>query len=262
MPKRAGFIRKVIYKMLPFKTYLWVLSKIYFLSYKAGMLKSSDFFGYQYFIKKVVQKGDVCIDIGANLGYFTVPLAKLAGKEGKVYAVEPVKPVLEVLRMNTKGLDNVEILPYALGKENKKIRLGNDSLKAKGYVASGSHYVLENEGDTEEKPEMEFDAEMKKAGELFSKLKRLDFIKCDVEGYEIYIIPELKPLILKYRPVLFVETSGENRAALLEIFSNNDFSPYVLKQGLMHKVRGDEKGDLIIIPSEKEERFSAYIKKG
>ena len=57
-----------------------------------------------------------------NLGYYARTLSRLAGPAGRVYAVEPVPPILAVLRRNLRRCRNVEILPYALGTENKPDR--------------------------------------------------------------------------------------------------------------------------------------------
>ena len=260
MKKKDSLIRKSLYNILPFKTYLLVLSKIYLYFFKTGFLKKNPFFAYQYFLQYVVQKGDTCIDIGANLGYYSVPMAKLAGKTGKVYAIEPVKPALKVLRANTKNFDNLEILPYALGQENKTIRLGNNTKKSKGYVASGSNFILDKNSKPKDDVDIQFDAEMKKASELFSDLNRLDFIKCDVEGYETHIIPEMKSLIMHFRPVLFVETNGETRKKIMNLFHENNFQTFVLKDGMMIEDRGDKSGDMIIIPDEKKAGFDRFIR--
>lgn len=260
MKKKDSLIRKSLFKILPFETYLWVLSKLYLNSYNSGILRNNPFFEYQYFLKNVIQKGDICIDIGANLGYYSVPMAKLAGKEGKVYAIEPVKPVLKVLRANTKKFDNIEILPYALGQENKTISLGNNSMKSKGYIASGSHFILDKNSRANDDVDIEFDAEMRNPNELFSDLNRLDFIKCDVEGYEVYIIPEMESLIMKFRPILFVETNGEARKQIMDLFHKHNFQTFVLKDGIMIEDKGDKKGDLIIIPDEKISDFHRFIR--
>lgn len=260
MNKEGQKLRIILYKILPFQTYLWVLSKMYFFLYKAGLLKSNSFFEYQHFLNKVIDQGGVCIDIGANLGYYTVPMSKIVGRRGLVYAVEPVKPVLKVLYSNTKHLKNVKILPYALGEENKEIRLGNNTLNQKGYIASGSHFIMENSFKKDAETDIVFNAEMKKGSELFKDLHHLDLIKCDVEGYEVNILPEMKDLIIKTRPTLFIESNGENRSKILEFFNRINFKAFIIRNGLLHGVKDGDKNDLIIIPEEKTERFKEYIK--
>jgi len=54
-------------------------------------------------IKKEVHHGDVVMDIGANIGYFTIILAKLVGDEGKVFAFEPDPTNFELLKKKCRN---------------------------------------------------------------------------------------------------------------------------------------------------------------
>jgi FkbM family methyltransferase len=67
-------------------------------------------------IRNNLKPGDTFIDIGSNIGYYTVLAAHLVGSEGKVVAIEPVPETVKVLRANCNlnHLRNVEILPTAL----------------------------------------------------------------------------------------------------------------------------------------------------
>ena len=245
--------KKILYKTLSFECYLSVLSKLYFISYKAGLLKNNPNIQYPYFLKNVIQKGDVIIDIGANLGYYACLFAEWTGKNGKVYAVEPVEPVRNVLRKNTRKFAWVEILPYALGTENKEIALGNDSLKSYGYVATGSHFVMDS-AEAAEIPEITFKAEMRRGSELFGNLSKLDFIKCDVEGYEIVIIPEIQDIIKKHTPPLLLETGGENRTKILAVMQGMNYEAFVLKNQKLVPETGTD--DILFIHRDKKSSFA------
>ncbi|MFV1980458.1 MAG: FkbM family methyltransferase, partial [Rhodothermia bacterium] len=107
-------LRHLLYSVLTFKQYLKVISWGYFVSFELGLLKNDPYYRFTYLLRNVVEKKDVIVDIGANLGYFTRLFAKWVGDAGFVYAIEPIKPILEVLEKNVKGFKNVEILPYAL----------------------------------------------------------------------------------------------------------------------------------------------------
>ena len=261
MKRKGNLFRRVLYKSLPLETYLRALSKLYFLSFNLGLLKGNRLYEYPYFLKKVIRKGDICIDIGANLGYLSVLFSKLVGKQGKMYAVEPVKPVLSVLKKNTKHLKNIKIFPFALGEENKSIRLGNNTVKDKGFMASGSHFVLDKNIAQNTTIDIEFEAKMRKGSELFSHLGRLDFVKCDIEGYEIVVIPELEPIILKFRPILLVESRRETRKKLLHFFKERNYRGYVLNQGFLYSAKEDEYLDILFIPQDKLSIVEKYIKK-
>ena len=259
MKRKGDFVRIVLFKLLPFEYYLKALSKLYFVSFNMGLLKKNRLYDYPYFLDKVVSNGDVCIDIGANLGYITVLLSRLSGSGGKVYAVEPVIPILSVLKSNTKNLKNVEIYPFALGEENKKIKLGNNTKKQKGFIASGSNFVLEQSSETDSTTDVEFDAEMKKGSELFNNLDRLDFIKCDIEGYEVVVIPEMEPVILKFNPIVLIEARRQNRIQMLDFFASHKYHAFVLNNGKLHPAKKDEYWDILFVPQNKLEKVSKYI---
>ena len=67
-----------------------------------------------------------------------------------------------------------------------------------------------------------FTARMRRGSELFAGLERLDFVKCDVEGYELIVMRELRPLLERFRPTVLIETGGENRPQIIELFTEKD----------------------------------------
>lgn len=247
-------VRKVLYKTLSFENYLRTLSRLYFFSYRTGLLRKNPGIQYPYFLKKVIKRGDVVIDIGANLGYYTCLMARWVGSVGKIYAVEPVEPIRNVLRRNARKFKQVEILPYALGTENKPIMLGNDSLKKNGYVATGQHFVMDGMATADE-PEVTFNAEMRRGSELFGDLARLDFIKCDVEGYEAFIIPEMKEVIRKHKPVLLIETGGENRTKIISVLQELNYVPYILKEQKLYPLQTADTDDILFVNRDKDAPF-------
>lgn len=171
-------IHKILYKTLPLEGYLRAVSRMFFLWQRLGIGRYAPATEYVYHLPQLVHAGDTAIDIGANLGYYARTLSRLAGGAGRVYAVEPVPPILSVLRRNLRRCPNVEILPYALGTEDKAVTMANDSARATGYFGTGQNFV--NDGGTS--AAAEFPARMRRGSELFAGLERLDFIKCDIEG--------------------------------------------------------------------------------
>ncbi|MCF6170067.1 MAG: FkbM family methyltransferase [Bacteroidales bacterium] len=222
------------------------------------MLKNRPLYKYHYFLQSVIKDNDVVVDIGANLGYYSIPFSKWVGPKGMVYAVEPVVPVRDVLIRNIGNIKNIKVIPYALGTENKNIRLGNNTRQNKGFIATGSHFVLEDQTDALD----EFSAEMRKGSELFGSLERLDFIKCDVEGYETSIIPELKEVLLKHKPVMLIETRREKRTFLVDYLLNIGFHGFVLEGGKLYpaaEIKEKMEDDILFIHRDKLELFSDRI---
>ena len=208
------FIKRFLYKTLGLRGYLKLISQIFFLSYKKGWLKNKREYYCHYYIKNLIQKNDVIIDIGANLGYYSQLFAKLTGKDGKVYAVEPVELFRNILSENLSRISNVEVLPYALGQNSgEQISMGLPA--SNKYLSHGrTHVVSKNEKNEFER---QFKAEMRNPNDLFKDLKKIDYIKCDIEGYEIVVIPEMLPLLKEHKPTLQIETDGSNRKKIIDI---------------------------------------------
>ncbi|MBK7108677.1 MAG: FkbM family methyltransferase [Bacteroidetes bacterium] len=139
--KRKSVVKQFLFKHLKFETYLLILSKLYFISYRLGILKFSKAYTYHYALKQFIKSGDTVIDIGANLGYYSVLFSRWVKSLGKVFAVEPVIPVFNTLKKNTSGLGNITLLNFALGDENKSIRMANESKEKYGYITTGTHFV-------------------------------------------------------------------------------------------------------------------------
>ena len=245
--------KRFLYHHLSLKNYLRVVSRLYFVAYRTGW--KSSIFEYPRFLKYLAHQGDTIIDIGANLGYYAYIFARHVGPEGKVWAVEPVGPILDVLRRNVKGLPQVEILPYALGAEEKSIRMGNDSSRDTGYFGTGQNFVMEQNASAE--AAVEFRAEMRRGSELFSRLERLDAIKCDIEGYEEVVIPEMAPVIEKFLPAVLIETGGEKRTAIRRFFAERGYEAFTLHGNRMRPLEGreDDGKDILFIHSTKKAPF-------
>lgn len=219
---------RILYRLLPLEGYLRVVSRLFFLYRALGIGRKGRALEYNYHLPQLVKEGDTVIDIGANLGYYTRPLADIVGATGEVYAVEPVPVIFSVLKRNVGGRKNVTLLNYALGSEERTIEMANDSVAAAGYFGTGRNFVSDGElsGDA-----IRFSAQMVRGSRLFADLKRIDFIKCDIEGYERVVIPELQPLIERHHPTVLIETDGETRQEIIEMFSQMGYRAYMLENG-------------------------------
>jgi FkbM family methyltransferase len=261
--RRNGELMKLfLFKTLSFEHYLYALSKMYFLAYDLGLLKRKPLYKYHYFLKSIIKKTDTVIDIGANLGYFSVYFSRWVGAKGAVYAVEPVESVRKVLTRNVKKCSNVKIIPYALGEFNKDIEIVNTTRKSKGFIASGSNYVMDGSRPVTDENIDKFNAVMRKGSELFGGLTKIDFIKCDVEGYEMNIIPEMEALLKKHEPLMLIETRRENRVFLQKYLSDLGFLGFVLENGKLFSsltIKEKEEDDILFIPESKVQHYKNFI---
>lgn len=225
-------IRKLLVNLLGFEGYIRLVSSIYLKLVGAGLLAKK--YPELFYLKKIIRPGFYCLDIGANLGYYSTFLSKLAGPSGKVLAVEPVPVFQEIWRDNVKasGVQNLELLPYALGGENTRIQMGTP--ERDGLLHHGMTKVTTS---ASEKYARTYDVEMKVPDELFGNLTRLNFVKCDVEGFEFQVFSHLQETLRKFKPLIQTELNGlENRQGVIRVLNNLGYQPYILSlnQTLVH----------------------------
>ena len=219
-------LHRVLYRMLSLESYLYVVSKMFFLCRAFGIGRRGRALEYNYHLPQLVSQGATVIDIGANLGYYTYPLSKIVGKSGRVYAVEPVPVIFSVLKRNVGKKTNVTLLNYALGEQECTIEMANDSVAAVGYFGTGRNFVSDGELSNDA---IKFTAEMRRGSQLFAELEKIDFIKCDIEGYERVVIPELRPIIEKHHPIVLIETEGQTRQDIVKMFTEMGYKAYMLE---------------------------------
>lgn len=202
------FLKSSLYKILGLKNYLRVLYRTLALAIDSGFLKKNDAYLLHQFTQKIVQKGDTVLDIGANLGYYTRLFLKAVGPDGKVYAVEPVKPFYENLKHFLGKNKNLTIYNYALGTEESAIQLSVPDQY--GYLRTGLPRVYDEKNPPSEEKLMLFPAKMTRGSELFKSIDGVDYLKMDVEGYEKIIIPEIQNFLARTLPCIQIELSGDS----------------------------------------------------
>lgn len=128
------------------------------------------------------------IDVGMHVGLWSMHLAKFFQR---VVGFEPVAEYIECLRMNMHGFDNYTVHSFALGSERRMASL-------KHLVDSTGSTTLEHTDDGTV-PVVPLD------NFIFDAV---DFIKIDVEGYELFVVQGAEATIKKHRPVMIVEQKG------------------------------------------------------
>ena len=231
------FVRKILVNLFGLKGYLRLISKTYIICISYGLMRKK--YAELFFIRKIVKPGDVVLDIGANLAYYSFFLAISVGKKGKVLAVEPIPLFAEVWKKNMRSLKkyDFELFNCALGSEAKdKVKMSIPIVN--GVVRHGLTKV--DEANEVDEKAMSFEVPMRVGDELIQtqKINQLNFIKCDVEGFEQYVIPSLKSTIKTFLPILQIELGGEqNRLAVVEFLTQLGYHIFILNQDKLAEIK-------------------------
>lgn len=149
--------------------------------------------GDQYEVCKVLKPGDTVLDIGANVGVFSLLASRLVGDQGRVFAVEPVPQNVECLKLmcQLNGLSNVQILPVAVGDQagSLSLTLAADMM---GHSAK-----RQKTAESLEVPLRTIDGLVESLG-----VERVDLIKLDIEGMEAEALAGAASTIVAHRPRL------------------------------------------------------------
>lgn len=255
-------IKRIMLSVLGEKNYLSLVSRVYQRLYSAGLLGKA--YEDVYFLKKIIRPGDFCADIGAHLGYFTIPLSRLVGDTGKVFAVEPISAFHRVLKrlVERKKARNVTLYQLALGGTGDYVEMGIPR------VGDGLRFAFARIKDNNEHLDFVRSEKVKnESGDrLFLQLPRLDYIKCDVEGFEYQVFASMLRTLEVHHPMVLCELF--DRGLLIrfsELIEPLGYRAYTLENGalLPFDVHGEGQipsDNYYFLPSERKDRFEAFIR--
>lgn len=152
-------------------------------------------------MRKIVNKNDVVIDIGANIGYFSAVLSELVGQNGKVYSFEPISPISDLVTKmkNFNKLDQIQLYNCALsntdGKAYIKVSTLSPGISKFTTLDDAIKQNKRRPNSVIEVPCYALDNIL-----LSEKINKLDYIKIDVEGAEPLVFSGAKKIIQKFLP--------------------------------------------------------------
>lgn len=246
------FLKKILFKLLSQRAYLKVLHRSFYFLYDLGILRRDPRFKYHYMVKKLIKPEYTVVDIGANLGYFSKNFARLARK-GKIISIEPIPLFFETLSYFMRNFKNATLHNVALGNEQGTITMVLP--QSNGMIRTGLPHIAESE--EEKKQHATQQVAIVKGSELLSELERLDYIKCDIEGYELNVFKEIQPILEKYQPFVQVEISEKNLNDMIQLFDGLGYTQFGIKDFQFIQERGiqAEEGDFFFVPKNKLDAF-------
>lgn len=181
------------------------------------------------FVGRTVRPGQVCLDIGANIGLFTVALAHAAGPDGWVHAFEPDPDNFALLQRNAAPWQHdchIRLHAMACGTED-----GNAQLH-RSTENRGMHRLYDSaccQGEAVEVPVRRIDDVVNGP---------VDFIKIDIEGFEPFAVRGATETIRR-SPRLVLMTEFSPLSMLEAGASASGYLALLLELGLVpHRIEG------------------------
>lgn len=181
---------------------------------------------------QLVRPGDVVVDLGGNIGYFTLAAALLVGPHGQVHTFEPYRPCYERLLRNVQlnGLANVTVNNLAVADKVEQhtlhVKPGDP-----GSTSFGGHT---EEIDRQTTESIDIDSYCAEHG-----LDRVDVIKMDIEGAEFLALQGMRETLRRAQPLLFFELNptrlaacGSSTTAVVALLRDAGYALYLAEDGL------------------------------
>ena len=207
-------------------------------------------------MKKEIKEGDIVLDIGANIGYYTLIFARLVGDKGKVFAFEPDPENFALLKKNveTNGYKNIILINKAVSDKEGEIKLYLNKYN------KANHTIYQTEENRESIPIKTISLD-----NFFKDYKgKIDFIKMDIEGAEYLAIKGMINLLKKnknikliteYYPHWFKKLNVKSEE-YLKLLSKCGFKLYDLNKNF---VKETSIQDLLRIYAVKKENYTNIL---
>ena len=150
-------------------------------------------------VRRMLQPGHVFVDVGANIGYFTLLAAALVGKGGRVFAFEPNPDNCRLLRQSLaqNAFDHVTLYEKAVAESAQQLSLSGGSVDSNARLMHARELVGRKGHFTQ--------VEAVTLDDALRDLERLDLLKIDIEGAEPRAWLGMQDVLRKHHPVLITE---------------------------------------------------------
>jgi FkbM family methyltransferase len=152
-------------------------------------------------LKLLCDEDSRVLDVGANIGMTALAFSQICSR-GQIAAIEPLARTFQYLQRNVTeaGARNLKIFNFALGSTEGTVPMqGHPSNFACSFVAD--NYTIPDDNH------FSYEVPVKRLDDTFSELSldRLDFLKVDVEGFELEVFAGAREILNSYKPIVFLE---------------------------------------------------------
>jgi len=187
-------------------------------------------------VSGLLRPGDIFIDVGAHVGWFTTIAARQVGSDGQVIAIEPYPENAAALRTNLalNGAQNVLVVESALGNRPGTLRL------RKGSDSGGVTALDWSTGG-------EADVPMTTLDDVASAITAIKLLKIDVEGWESHVLRGAAETLRRSANVLIeinrpaLQKAASSPEELFNLLRNSGFTSFMTvgQTGIRRLHRGD-----------------------
>lgn len=159
-------------------------------------------------LAEILPKDAVIMDIGANIGNHTLYWA-IENHAKKIYSFEPIAQTFAILAKNIEinHLQNiVQAYNFGLSDQTSKARI--------------TSFNSANIGATTLAQSDTGNIELRALDDLDIREDKIDLMKIDVEGHEIFALRGAQKTIRKYKPLIFIEIFDENKSKVFKFFDD------------------------------------------
>ena len=211
-------------------------------------------------MKLHIRKGNVVLDIGANIGFYTTFFSMLVGVNGKVHAFEPDTVNFKYLHKETKEKTNVSINPQAVNSTTSIIKL----YRSKELNVDHRTYQPEKYESVQEIHAVSIDDYLNSVSTEFSAV---DFIKMDIQGFEMEAMkgmentirsnPRLK-ILSEFWPY-GLKKSGYGAIAFFQLIESFSFDMYLIRGKKLELLTKESVVDMVDL--EEAKYFNVFLKR-
>ncbi|MBS1507548.1 MAG: FkbM family methyltransferase [Bacteroidetes bacterium] len=208
---------------------------------KANVLSRLIFDGFEEneieFVTKALKKGDVFVDIGANIGLFSLIASPLVDSTGKVISFEPSPETFSRLIENVSlnNLTNISARNIGLSDSEGELML---NVSGDGHDAWNTFAAVSDEKfhSTKSVPVFTLDDQLVEEAK-----EKISLVKIDVEGWEKFVLVGGKTFFQKFAPVVMMEFTESNTFSagymvqeLYDLMVSWGYRWYSYKNGELH----------------------------
>jgi FkbM family methyltransferase len=158
-------------------------------------------------MRERIPQGGIVVEAGANIGWHTLLLSRLVGRDGRVHAFEPNPKTNAELERNLALNSASNVRVYSLGLSNRTAESAFVAPEISDASAGDGHLALPLEKRGATCPVMTVN--VVPLSEVAADFDRLDFLKIDVEGHEPEVLEGAMDVIARFRPVVAFEVIPE-----------------------------------------------------